>query len=127
MSMQEESNLIDPSKFVDQEITNTRTNVIQITEDKLHVILLKHASYLEIKNSWIAPLSVSISLLATLLTASFETFLGVDAAVWNAIFIVSLAVCLLWLARSLYARFSAGDKCTIEFLISRMKNEQTQV
>jgi Protein of unknown function (DUF3553) len=76
---------------------NIDSDIIRIGCDSLKLLLMKHERRIESRRSWIAPLGVAISTLAALLTAKFNSFLGLDGSVWTAVFILTFLCSLVWL------------------------------
>ena len=100
----------EDSRFISQSFENTRTNHISITEDKLKVILYEHKKYLYDKTSFIAPLSLVISIILTFSTANFNPItLGLKAEVWQAIFVISLILSSLWLIYTLIMLYKSRN------------------
>ncbi len=64
-------------KFVREKRTNVKSDLIEITEDKLENILLKHVQLLEVRKSWITPLSLFVAIMLTNLSATFGDKLGI--------------------------------------------------
>lgn len=70
-------------KFVNEVHTNTKSDLIEITEDKLEIILLKHLNKLNKVKGWLTPLSLFVTILIVLLTATFKLFAGLSKEVWK--------------------------------------------
>ena len=66
------------SKFVDKNVSNVKSDLIEITHDKLENILLKHLKNLDIRNSWITPASIFLTVLIVRLTATFNDSFGIN-------------------------------------------------
>lgn len=110
------------SKFILKSFENTKTNQIIITEDKLKVILYEHKEYLYDKTSFIAPLSIIISIILTFSTASFNNAtLGIQANVWQAFFMMAFFLSFLWLVYTFYKLYNAKGK-NIVSLIETIKD-----
>ncbi|EGQ8033799.1 hypothetical protein G5Y08_000010 [Vibrio parahaemolyticus] len=103
---------------------NVDQEVIQITEDKLENILIKYAKNLGLKDSWLGPLSILITVIITLSTATFNAALGIEAAVWKALFVFVGIVSVFWLCKSLVSIFRKRKESSIRFLISKIKNAE---
>ncbi|EJG1619284.1 hypothetical protein BT052_RS12580 [Vibrio parahaemolyticus] len=85
-------------------ITHTHTNIdqqlIQITEDRLKLILIEHTNHLNKKSEWIAPASILLTVLVVFATTDFkQAYFSADT--WHAIFVMCGALSLGWLAKSL--------------------------
>ncbi len=112
------------NKFVNEVRTNTKSDLIEITEDKLENILLKHLSKLNKIRGWLTPLSLFITILIVLLTADFKIFIGLGKEIWKAIFVISLLATFIWtLVAGIQAIMCSKDS-TISFLIGQIKNHQ---
>lgn len=109
-------------KFVSEVRTNTQSELIEITEDKLENILLKHLNKLNKIKGWVTPISLLVTILIVLLTADFKSFFGMNEEVWNAIFVVSLIVTLIWSIKAIFKAIKYSKNSTISFLINEIKN-----
>lgn len=110
------------SKFVDTHRTNVKSDLIEITEDKLENILLKHLSNVSIKRSWAVPLSIFLSLLLANLTADFTLKFQIPGHFWQALFVLSCLGSGIWLVITIVKIVFKYNKTTIEGLISQIKN-----
>jgi hypothetical protein len=124
MSNKQNSGINPQDKFVDQVRTNTKSDLIEITEDKLENILLKHLSKLNKVKGWLTPFSLLITILIVLLTADFKIFLGVSKEIWNAVFILGFIATFIWTVTSAYSAIRCSKNSTIEFLISQIKDHK---
>ena len=110
-------------KFVDKRYANTKSDLVEITHDKLENVLLKFYQKHLLRFIWFNPLSLGIGVALTLTTADFKaTALGIDGATWKAVFILALAASVLWLIVSLVRLAACWKETSIEFLIDRIKN-----
>ncbi len=73
---------------VENTISNTSVNIIQITEDKLENILIKHINKLKKAHNVLGVFSLFVTLLATMFTTQFQNIWGLNADVWKGIFIM---------------------------------------
>lgn len=113
-------------RFIDQRRSNVKTDLIEITGDKLEVILLKHESNLGKRTAWITPLSLFVSVLLTLLTATFNDMFGLLASEWKALFVISGALSIAWLGISLIRLYTCWRDCSIGNLIAIIKNTKSK-
>ncbi|QSX75607.1 hypothetical protein HIV01_003485 [Lysobacter arenosi] len=107
---------------VDKVHRNTSQEIVEITVDKLRLILSAHIKKSEKLNEWQAALGVLISLIATLCTTTFRDTFGVRADVWKALFIVACVLSTVWLIKGVIRLFRQEG---IEQLLCKIKNEQT--
>ncbi len=110
------------SRFINQICTNTKSDLIEITEDKLENILIKFLSDYRNSTGWLTPLGIFLSLLITFLTAEFKEFLGISKDIWCGIFFVALAISLVWTLYSSIVAIINYKKTKIEYLITKIKN-----
>lgn len=78
----------ETKKYVGAYISNVRSDVIEITEDKLENILLKYLNKLTIRRTWAIPLSIFLTSLLATITKNFSDTLGISKDVWQAFFIL---------------------------------------
>ena len=112
------------SKFINERRNNTKSDLIEITEDKLENILLKHLNKLKKSQSWITPISLFITILVVLLTTEFKEFLSLSKEIWKATFLISLVITFIWALKGIYNAIKCYKKNTIDFLIGQIKNNQ---
>ena len=117
--------IITSSDFIERLITNSEVyqNVSQkfiiTTEDKLRLCLSEHLKQLEKKRSWVAPLGILITIIVTLVTSNFKK-VGLDAATWQAIFIIAGLIALGWF---IYSVKEAWQSEKIEDIIDELKKD----
>jgi hypothetical protein len=96
---------------------NVGEGFIVTTEDKIHLCLIKYMTSVERKSSWIAPAGLLASIVLTILTSNFKDWLF-SHYVWQAIFIITGALCLIWLIREVY---KSGKAMSVEEVIDEIK------
>ena len=121
--MSNNSGINTQNKFVDQVRTNTKSDLIEITEDKLENILLKHLSKLNKVKGWLTPLSLFVTILIVILTSTFKSFIGLEKEVWKAVFVISLIVTFIWTIIATYNAIKCSKDASISFLINEIKNK----
>ncbi len=104
---------------VEKVYNNTEQKLIQIPEDKLKLILTEHSSSIEKKGSWVAPLSILVTLLAVFVTTEFKAFYF-DAATWRAFFLFISLGTGVWFILTLIQLLRAKS---IDDVISVIKGE----
>lgn len=82
---------------------NVEQVYLVLTEDKVRLCLRDHASNLEQRNSWQAPLGVFLSVVFTLVTTDPKDAFFLSAAVWKAIFVITAGLSGFWLMKSAVA------------------------
>lgn len=102
---------------------NTAQEVIQITVDRLKLVLVEHKDGFERRKEWHTPLSLIATIAVVLITTSFRPALGFSADTWAAVFIVSLVLSGIWFIRA--ARISASTP-KIEDVVEKMKSRSTK-
>ncbi len=105
------------NRFINQVCSNTKTDFIEITEDKLENILIKFIRNLKKASGWLTPLSVFTTLLITNLSADFKLFAGIQKETWSAIFIIAMIVSFVWLLIKLFMAVMIRKEVKVEYLI----------
>ena len=105
---------------------NVSQGVIHITEDKLHVILLKHEEKNKKFYSWTTPLGIFLSCLLATVTSSFENALWFSPDTWKAIFVIGTVVSFIWLICCGYIAWNNRNDRGIEHLIEEIKNIESK-
>lgn len=122
------TNSVDTSsdnKFVSEVRSNVKSDLIEITEDKLENILLKHLKKVTTTKNWITPLSIFITVLIVLLTAEFKEFLDLEKEVWKAIFIIILICSFIYLIITIIRAIIHSNKSSITYLIEEIKYSES--
>ena len=112
------------SKFTSVSVQEVHSNVdqevIEITTDKLALILTQYVNLLSSNKEWQAPLGVFITILVVFCTSSFKDFLTVNASVWNALFILLGIGSFLWLLKAL---LQIKKGMSVDDLMDKIKNK----
>lgn len=85
-------------KYIEKRYINITTSSIEITEDKLELILRKDIG--KIKKASDVPGSVGIFvslLIAVLTTSNYRRFIGINGDAWQVLFIVALLISLIYM------------------------------
>ena len=99
---------------------NTSQNLIRITEDKLENILTNHFLDMEKKGEWKTPLGIAVSIALALISTQFKDAFFFKAAVWEAVFIISLVLSGVWFVRKFY--HSKKIDSSLKKLMDKIKN-----
>jgi hypothetical protein len=105
--------VVDVHVNVDQEI-------IQITEDKLRLILKDHLDSVTQSGGWVAPFSVLVSIVTTFCTAKFETFVSLGPEFWRSMFVLVGIASVVWLIAALR---NSSKALSLDEFINKVKNK----
>lgn len=100
--------------------SNLDQEVIQITEDRLRLVLKDYLSKAEERKAWIGPLGIFLAIVTAFVTADFRDFY-LKAPVWQAIFLISGVLSLGWLA---WAIREAVGAPSIDQIMEKIKRPQ---
>ena len=98
--------------------SNIKQEIIEITTDKLRLILNDHLKKSEKKIEWHAALGIFLTAIASLFTTTFNTTFGVQGDVWRSIFILGAVSSFVWL---IICGIKAFRTPTVDQLIERIK------
>jgi len=105
--------------------SNTETDMIEITDDKLRNILSTFIQDLKKVQLWLVALTLVLTILLAILTADFnKDFIGISRTTWSAIFYVSLAISIGWLIRTVIDSYKLSDQTKIDYLVSKIRNDK---
>lgn len=116
----------EENKFVDQRRTNVKSDLIEITEDKLENILLKHLQRLGLRKSWITPLSLLVTIILANLSATFGDKFGIKGSVWEAFFLLITIVSGIWLVVLIIRIIASWKESSLTNLIAIIKNAKDE-
>jgi hypothetical protein len=105
---------------VDEVHSNVSQEIIEITSDRLTIILTKHIDHLQKSKEWQMPLSLFLTIILVLSTSTFKNSFGLPPETWSAIFIISCTLTLIWLFTSILKNRKA---MTIEDFLRLVKNQ----
>jgi len=116
----------EDSRFIQERRTNIKSDLIEITEDKLENILTKHLGKLRIRREWITPVSLIVAVLLALLTCTFNKKFGFEGHVWEALFLLIFFLSVIYLIYSIIQLFRFWKYTTIENLLRVVKNAESE-
>lgn len=109
------------SRFVDKRLANVKSDLIEITHDKLENTLLKHLSKVETRKSWLTPFSILLTVVIARSTSDFKDAFGIPKESWDAFFILICVSSVIWLMYSIFEIYKNWGQTSIEFLIELIK------
>ena len=109
------------NRFINKVCSNTKTDFIEITEDKLENILIYFIQDLRMASGWLTPFSIFITILITILTADFKEFLSISKDIWTAMFYVVLFLSFCWLVYGVINAIRKRNKIQVKYLINKIK------
>ncbi len=112
----------DENRFVDNRRSNIKSDLIEITEDKLENILLKYLKNMGRKTAWMTPLGLFISVILAINTSTFTDKFNIPANTWEAVFLIAAIGSGLWLLTSLITLVIYWKNSNIDFLINEIKS-----
>lgn len=102
--------------------TNISQEIIVVSADKAKLCLIHYKDILKSQTDWMAPAGILISLVTSLFATDFKNFLGIQAEVWRAIYILLSIVTSIWFLITLSRAYKNRNKGDIEELIKMLKN-----
>lgn len=112
-------------KFVKQLRHNIASELILITEDKVKLVLIEKFNEVTDLKAWGAPLGILVTLITALVTMEPQQSLGLDKAVWHAVFILATLASAVWFgvtAVKAVISYQRGN-CSIDAIVEKMKVE----
>ena len=112
------------SKFNTVDVSAVHSNlgqeIIEITSDKLKIILNEYIYSISARKEWQTPLSILITITIVLCTTNFKSFAGFTADTWASVFIMSATLSFIWLINTL---MKLKKSITIEDVLDAAKNK----
>lgn len=115
---------ISPGNLADEIVQNTKLHLnlgqdaIVITEDKVRLCLMEHLKRMEARRTWIAPVSVLVTIIAVFVTTEFKDDFVFKAATWEAIFFLLGVMNFGWLVVAVWRAWKAPN---VEDIVKMMK------
>ncbi|PTU54118.1 hypothetical protein DBB42_00995 [Pseudomonas plecoglossicida] len=101
--------------------SNVSAELVEITSEKLELILRQYVDCLQGRSAWHAPLGIVLTLIVVLSTTTFNSKLGLSADTWAALFVMGLVLSVGWLGRSLWR---LKKVMTVDQLMNKLKNKE---
>jgi len=117
-----QSTIDSNNPMVGQFYNNTKSNIIQITDDKLKNILLENERAMQTQSSWIAPFTLLLSTILTFCTNTFKEFISIDAHTWKAFFLFVILGSTIWLVVTL---IKIRRRYSVDQLIQKIRNQDS--
>ena len=109
------------SKYIRNKYSNTQSNLIEITEDKLRIILKENFDIIKKSKDWLGALGLFLTILLTLLTCDFRDTAILTSDAWKALFVICLAISFLYLVWVIVNLFR--NRITVDNVIDQIKNQ----
>jgi len=117
------TNLTD-TRFVNKVYANTQSDLIEITDDKLRIILTDFIAKVKKSQDWLIPFSIFLTLLITFLTTDFsKDFLSIPKSTWAIIFKIAFFASVVWSIISLWQCLNYRKTVQIDNLLEIIKNK----
>ena len=110
------------NRFVNKFCSNTQSDLIEITEDKLENILIKFLKEYKKTLEWTTPLGLFLSFLLTCLTADFKDFLNIPKETWCAMLYILMVMSLVWSVYSIFTAIYYRKTTGVTYLLNKIKN-----
>ena len=85
---------------IDAVHSNLNSQVLEITIDRLKIVLLENEKNMSEAGEWKTPLALLLTIVLVLCTTGFKDSLGLKANVWEAVFLISALLSAGWLVFS---------------------------
>ncbi|NQT27185.1 hypothetical protein HQ585_17655 [candidate division KSB1 bacterium] len=96
---------------------NLDQDTIIITEDRIRLCLISYLKRVELKNNWLIPAGIFITIFIAAITSDFRRFIF-DASVWQAIFIITGIVMFFWFIIAFYKSIKSPS---IDDIVTELK------
>ena len=81
---------------------NTAQEVVEITTDRLRLVLVEHKQGFERKKEWQTPLGIIVTITLVLVTTDFRKTWGLESSFWQALFVMLLIASGYWFLKAGY-------------------------
>ena len=97
---------------------NTSQEIVEITTDRLRLVLVEHRQGFERKKEWQTPLGILVTILLVFTTTDFKKAWGFEATFWQALFMMLVILCFTWFIQAVYVAYKSP---TISDVMERIK------
>ncbi len=87
----------------------------------LYRCLVEWKKKVEYRESWVAPVSLLLSLILALVAADFKDALNIPKDTWRAIFIIGIGLSAVWTLKALIGLVRYSGNPTVEELLDQLK------
>ncbi len=109
-------------KYIEKRYKNITTSLIEITEDKLELILQKDLQKIQRGSGLSNALGISLSLLIAILTTdSYKSFFSISGETWSVLFRFAFLLSIIYLIYCLY--WFIKNKIGVKDIIRHIKDD----
>jgi len=102
---------------------NVRQELVFTTVDKLKLCLMEHRHHLASRWEWVGPLGLLVSLVTTLVAATFQS-VGLEPATWKALYIFASLAAAAWTVYQVIQAIRAIRSGGLNTLVDKITNRQ---
>ncbi len=102
---------------------NVRQELVFTTVDKLKLCLIEHRQHLAARWEWVGPFSLLVSLVTTLVAATFQS-MGLSPDTWKALYIFAAIASFGWTGWSVIRGIAAWRSGGLDALLDKITNRQ---
>ena len=106
--------------------TNLGQDVITTDANKIRLILHKKYEGMKAEREWTTPLAICLSLVVTLVSASFKETWGLSSPTWHAMFVIGALLSAAWSIICLIKAFRQRGENTIEAIVTEILNSRSR-
>lgn len=109
-------------KYIAKRYKNITTSSIEITEDKLELVLLKDFERAKKSSDAMGAVGIFLSLfIAVLTTDNYKDFIGISSDTWLILFIIALIASFLYMLYSIFSYYK--NKIDVYDIINHIKEK----
>jgi len=112
--------VLQSSEMLGKVHTNIAQDIIVITDDRVYRVLSPWCQSVEKCSSWVGPVSLTVTIWLTLLSATFQDKFGISKEEWSALFVFGGIVATIWCICTLY-RCMCKRPQTLDQLLEQLK------
>lgn len=101
--------------------TNVSQEFIVTTTDKAKLCLITHQRALESKREWLGPTGMLLTVVASLVAADFQPFLGLAKDVWRTLFLLLAFGSAGWLVSTIVRAWRTRGHRSVESVVESLK------
>ena len=103
---------------------NLVQNIFTTTEDWATICLMKYQKALKDEDVWVLPAGIFLTIVLTMVSANFHSFLGLDADTIRGFFLFVAVAAFIWLVKALYQLYRTRGRRSVAAVVKALQSRE---